>query len=88
MAMYIDLYDSRNYYIGEDGEYQKWNIDPRVIEEATDVVEVVRCKNCVFWEEHDGFGKCIEPTSVIKSDVWLNPLFYCRAAVKRDGETE
>lgn len=88
MAMYVDLYDSRNCYIGEDGEYQKWNIDPKAIEEAADVVEIVRCKNCVFWEEYDGFGKCIEPTSVIKSDVWLHPLFYCRAAVKRDGETE
>lgn len=46
MAMYVDLYDSRNYYIGEDGEYQKWNIDPEVIEEAADVEEVIRCRDC------------------------------------------
>lgn len=46
MAMYVDLYDSRNYYIGEDGEYQKWNIDPKVIEEAADVEEVIRCRDC------------------------------------------
>ena len=52
MAMYVDLYDSRNYYIGEDGEYQKWNIDPKVIEEAADVVEVVRCKDCVYSQGH------------------------------------
>ena len=61
MAMYIDLYDSRNYYIGEDGEYQKWNIDPKVIEEAADVVEVVRCKDCVHLEILNGstyYARC------------------------------
>lgn len=61
MAIYIELYDSRNYYIGEDGEYQKWNIDPRVIEEATDVVEVVRCKDCVHLEILNGstyYARC------------------------------
>lgn len=49
MAMYIDLYDHRNCYIGEDGEYQKWNIDPEVIKEAADVVEIVRCKDCKYY---------------------------------------
>ena len=61
MAMYIDLYDSRNYYIGEDGEYQKWNINPKVIEEAADVVEVVRCKDCVHLEILNGstyYARC------------------------------
>lgn len=55
---------------------------------TADVDEVVRCRDCVFWKEHDGFGKCIEPTSNIKSDVWLNPLFYCRAGVKAERRTE
>lgn len=52
MAMYVDLYDSRNYYIGEDGEYQKWNIDPKTIEETADVVEVVRCKDCKYFYDN------------------------------------
>lgn len=55
---------------------------------AADVEEIVRCKNCVFWKEHDGFGKCVNPGSNIKSDVWLNPLFYCRAGVKAERRTE
>lgn len=54
--------------------------------QTADVEEIVRCKNCVFWKEYDGFGKCIEPTSNIKSDVWVNPMFYCRAGVKKDGD--
>lgn len=58
MARYVDLYDGRNYYIGEDGEYQKWNIDPKVIEEAADVVEVVRCKDCVYHGEFNESGWC------------------------------
>jgi hypothetical protein len=56
--------------------------------QTADVEEIVRCKNCVFWKEHDGFGKCVKPRSNIKSDVWLNPLFYCRAGVKAERKTE
>lgn len=39
----IDLDDERNCYIGSDGEYERWNIDPDVIIEQP---EIVRCKNC------------------------------------------
>lgn len=34
MRRLIDLDDYRNCYIGMDGEYEHWNIDPDVIAEA------------------------------------------------------
>ena len=33
----IDIDDDRNCYIGFDGEYEKWNIDPDVLAEAKTV---------------------------------------------------
>ena len=39
----IDLDDERNCYIGSDGEYERWNIDPDAIIEQP---EIVRCENC------------------------------------------
>ena len=44
MPMLIDLDDDRNCYIGNDGEYERYNIDPDVIAEA---VELVRCRDCL-----------------------------------------
>jgi hypothetical protein len=75
MARYVDLYDDRNYYIGEDGEYQKWNIDPKVIEEAADVVEVVRCKDCKYYA---GEGMYCANDIIVQFD-----HFYCYYGERR-----
>ena len=40
----IDIDDHRNCYIGMDGEYEQWNIDPNVLSEAQP--EIIRCKDC------------------------------------------
>lgn len=45
MSRYIDIDDDRNCYIGEDGEYEKWNIDPDILNEAK---EIIFCKNCIY----------------------------------------
>ena len=50
MSRLINIDDSRNCYIGMDGEYETWNIDPNVIAEAQP--EIVRCKDCKYWK-HD-----------------------------------
>ena len=34
MSRLIDLDDTRNCYVGMDGEYEQWNIDPNVLAEA------------------------------------------------------
>jgi len=43
MSRCIDIDDGRNCYIGNDGEYERYNIDPDVLDDA---VEVIRCKDC------------------------------------------
>lgn len=50
MPRYIDLYDDRNCYIGNDGEYERYNIDPDVIAEA---IDIVRCRDCEFYTAVD-----------------------------------
>ena len=37
MSRLIDIDDPRNCYIGMDGEYETYNIDPNVIAEASSV---------------------------------------------------
>lgn len=40
----VDLEDDRHVYCGENGDYERWSIDPEV--PPIDAVEVVRCKDC------------------------------------------
>lgn len=59
MSRLIDIDDSRNCYIGMDGEYETWNIDPNVIAEAQP--EIIRCKDCKHWmRENVSDGYCSE----------------------------
>lgn len=51
-----------------------------------DYVQIVRCKNCKWWELIDdyyakGYGECTCPISVIKRSTFLNENWYCA-----DGE--
>ena len=64
MSRLIDIDDSRNCYIGMDGEYETWNIDPNVIAEAqsqrktgkwiernpqnSDKCRLIECDKCGF----------------------------------------
>lgn len=45
MSRYIDIDDDRNCYIAMDGEYEKWNIDPDILNEAK---EITLCKDCIY----------------------------------------
>lgn len=55
MGRLIDLDDYRNCYIGMDGEYEKWNIDPNVIAEA----QPETCDTCKYGYFGDGMcDKC------------------------------
>ena len=51
----IDIDDDRNCYIGYDGEYERWNIDPDVIAEAEQSTTTwigsyspYQCKHCGY----------------------------------------
>lgn len=43
----VDLDDDRNCFCGDDGDYERWNIDTEAI------IEIVRCKNCKHYDTHD-----------------------------------
>lgn len=44
----IDLEDRAHVFCGEDGEYEKWNIDPDA--PTIDAVPVIRCCDCIHFE--------------------------------------
>ncbi len=49
MSKFIDIDDNRNCYIGNDGEYERYNIDPEVLEEAE---IIIHCKQCNHRREY------------------------------------
>ncbi len=55
----IDIDDDRNCYIGSDGEYEKWNIDLDVLNEAITKVWIPdSCRNCNNHPVNGGSGIC------------------------------
>ena len=88
----IDLDDDRHVYCGEEGDYERWNIDPEI--QAVDAVPVVRCKDCRWWDksEDSPFGYCMAMKHGYMSANWEIGIyrkykgdFYC-ADGERDKE--
>lgn len=81
MPRYINIDDDRNCYIGNDGEYERYNIDPDVLNDA---VEVIRCKDCKHWDRtrktRHGYHYCNMLGECFKDD------FYCADAEGRTDE--
>lgn len=50
---------------------------------TADVVEVVRCKNCKYWDNHDGGERCLNEVGLL----WAQPNSFCNHGKRReDGE--
>ena len=47
---------------------------------AADVVEVVRCKDCVYWKYAEGTAFCESWDRFVE-----NPDYYCASGRQRDG---
>ena len=58
MAKYVNLDDCEVVYCGSDGDYEKYNIPYDM--PTADVVEVVRCKDCEYYQRDLmwGHGYC------------------------------
>ena len=81
MSRLIDIDDSRNCYIGMDGEYETWNIDPNVIAEAQP--EIIRCKDCKHYKAYEYTGK-LACHYVIGGTVVRNLNDFCSRAEKEN----
>lgn len=81
MSRLINIDDSRNCYIGMDGEYETWNIDPNVIAEAQP--EIVRCKDCKYHSHDAGYGRdwCNRTSGVFR----VKPDDFCSRVERREG---
>ena len=47
---------------------------------TADVVEVVRCKNCKYWDNHDGGERCLNEVSLS----WAQPDSFCNHGKRRE----
>lgn len=82
MARYVDLNNPRIIHTGRDkfgdGIY---HIPPEL--PTVDAVEVVRCKDCIYWEQ-----------DVIFQDGWCrgkhqgNPYWFCADGERKETEDE
>lgn len=77
MPRYIDIDDDRNCYIGNDGEYERYNIDPDMLDEA---VEIIHCKDCKHKYLDDMVWNC--PFGLPGGED-----FFCAYGVK-DGDSD
>ena len=50
---------------------------------ATDVVEVVRCRECKWWHEDDDIGHCDNPDGL---DNYAKPDDFCSYGERKEGD--
>lgn len=81
----IDLDD--HIYCGEDGNYERYNIDPNI--PTIDAVPVVRCKDCMWYTiarlKKDGTDdlRC-KRSYCILWDNYFKPDYFCASADRRE----
>lgn len=71
-------------HLDYEDEYKDGKVEVNII--ASEPEELIRCKDCKWWELVDdyyakGYGECTCPSSVIKRSSFLNEDWYCA-----DGE--
>lgn len=79
MSRYIDIDDERNCFIGMDGDYEKYNIEPDVLKEA---IDLVRCKDC-----ERGDASRLKGGRVVcqEYDVYMYEDDYCSGGCRRES---
>lgn len=77
------LKDIEQYHLS-DGKFQYWvEVQP-----SADVMPVVRCKNCKYWDESDihstVYPNCRCRATVAK--IYTDSEFYCAYYERKDGK--
>ena len=85
----IDLDD--HIYCGMDGEYERWNIDPLV--QSIDAVEVVRCKDCRYYEimqlKRDGTDdRRYKPSLCVLHNRNFDEDYFCADGERREDDSD
>lgn len=81
MSRLIDLDDYRNCYIGMDGEYEQWNIDPNVIAEAQAEPQWIPCSERLPKQGQEVVCQCrANIIMILKLDAygdWFQDVDHC-----------
>ena len=88
-ALEVALNHRLNFLMAENGEYDHYTsgFDEAVTRvenfPAADVVEVVRCKDCLYSRERYGHLECIHGVSY--RNTWNKPDFFCAYGERKEG---
>lgn len=85
MAEYIERESAIEAIMSDppDAHYPSWYIDRIKTLSAADVVEVVRCKDCLYSTERYGHMECIHGVSY--RNTWNKPDFFCSYGERKEG---
>ena len=45
--------------------------------------ELVRCKDCKYWDNHDGGERCLNPIAYLS---WAKPSSFCSYGERKDND--
>lgn len=79
MSKYIDAEKLKRHYAWWDDETKKVFDEIIDLQPAADVVEVVRCKDCVNWKDTFPYSTC-----ELLSGHWEEDM-YCSYGERKDG---
>lgn len=88
-ALEVALNHRLNFLMAENGEYDHYTsgFDEAVTRvenfPAADVMEVVRCKDCLYSRERYGHMECIHGVSY--RNTWNKPDFFCSYGERKGG---
>lgn len=49
--------------------------------DSTEAVSIVRCKDCKYWDNHDGGERCLNTTAYLN---WAEPNSFCSDGERKD----
>ena len=76
----INLDDDRNCFCGDDGDYEKWNIDHEAI------IEIIRCRDCKF--RYEEYNPQYNPQAIVCTYFEIDGMCeddFCSKGEKREG---
>jgi hypothetical protein len=86
MARYIDA-DAALNKLPDDLPYKASVKRVLMSAPAAEVVEVVRCKDCVYWDGYGYSGRCETPTNGITRDL-TNYDDFCSYGERKEGDKD
>ena len=81
LSYHADFYQNDREFGGEEMLYKDSALNEISELPSADVVEVVRCKDCKYWDNEDDAERCTHKYG----DMWAKPDGYCSYGERTDN---